>query len=383
MFRVVDGHKPTLFIDEVDSYLIGRNANEELRGALNAGHAKGGRHLRCEGDDNKVKAFRTFAPTALAGIGSLPGTLAERSVRIVLNRRKPSERVRDFRDDRAGHLRELASQAARWAADHEQELSQLEPEMPDGIHNRAADNWRVLLAIADKAGGDWPERARGAAKVLSESGAGDTESYRVMVLADLRDIFKRHAAARLSSATICADLAQMEERPWPEYGKSRKPITTRALAKLLAPFEVIPTTVRDGSAVSKGYKREKLENAFACYLPPDLSVTPLQPNENKGFGKNLSVTPDPDVTDGNRENPSVYAGCNGVTDKKRGNGAHAGFEGDFEEREAIQAIDGEGVCFQCHRPITPDQDTTSVAGRGEMHEHCYDDWFNESCPKGQ
>jgi len=36
--------------------------------------------------------------------------------------------------------------------------------MPAGIFNRAADNWRPLLAIADLAGGEWPERARQAAQ---------------------------------------------------------------------------------------------------------------------------------------------------------------------------------------------------------------------------
>ena len=28
--------------------------------------------------------------------------------------------------------------------------------MPAGVFNRAADNWRPLLAIADAAGGEWP-----------------------------------------------------------------------------------------------------------------------------------------------------------------------------------------------------------------------------------
>ena len=46
MFRVVDKYRPTLLVDEVDSFL---RDNDELRGALNAGHRKGGRVFRCEG----------------------------------------------------------------------------------------------------------------------------------------------------------------------------------------------------------------------------------------------------------------------------------------------------------------------------------------------
>jgi Protein of unknown function (DUF3631) len=47
------------------------------------------------------------------------------------------------------------------------------PEMPDGIEDRNADVWEALIAIADLAGGDWPERARRAAVALvaaSQSG---------------------------------------------------------------------------------------------------------------------------------------------------------------------------------------------------------------------
>jgi putative DNA primase/helicase len=41
------------------------------------------------------------------------------------------------------------------------------------LHDRAADNWRPLLAIADAAGGAWPERARKAALTLA---AADDQS---------------------------------------------------------------------------------------------------------------------------------------------------------------------------------------------------------------
>ena len=223
MFRVVDKYRPTLLVDEVDSFL---RDNQELRGILNAGHRKGGQVFRCEGDDNRLKGFRTFAPVATAGIGKLPGTLADRSIHITLHKRKADEQVLDFRSDRADHLRELASQAARWVRDNEIRLREMEPVMPATIHNRAADNWRPLLAIADIAGGDWPERARSAATRLTTQ-HGEEASYRVMVLADIQQIFDRRGSDALASASICADLAEMEDRPWPEYRKG-KPITPRS-----------------------------------------------------------------------------------------------------------------------------------------------------------
>ena len=39
--------------------------------------------------------------------------------------------------------------------------------MPIELNDRAADNWRPLLAIADLAGGEWPQLAREAALILS------------------------------------------------------------------------------------------------------------------------------------------------------------------------------------------------------------------------
>ena len=80
--------------------------------------------------------------------------MANRSFRISLQKRLASEQVSDFRDDRAQHLRDRASQIARWVHDHEMELRAAEPELPSDIINRLADNWRPLAAIADVAGGD-------------------------------------------------------------------------------------------------------------------------------------------------------------------------------------------------------------------------------------
>ncbi|HKH54183.1 MAG TPA: DUF3631 domain-containing protein [Propionibacteriaceae bacterium] len=35
------------------------------------------------------------------------------------------------------------------------------PEMPAGVDDRSADLWEPMLAIAELAGGDWPQRHRG------------------------------------------------------------------------------------------------------------------------------------------------------------------------------------------------------------------------------
>ena len=93
-------------------------------------------------------------------IGSLPDTLADRSIEIRLRRRLHNEPLTRFRADRATDLGQLARMAARWASDHLEALRRADPSIPLGLHDRAADNWGPLFAIADEAGGEWPERTR-------------------------------------------------------------------------------------------------------------------------------------------------------------------------------------------------------------------------------
>ncbi len=244
--------------------------------------------LRCEGDNNEVRAFKTFAPVALAGIGRLPGTLEDRSITIEMRRKKPTERITRFRRDRTGDLDDLASMAARWVADHAVSLSTADPEAPDTLHDRAVETWRPLFAVADIAGGDWPTLARQVAVRLSGGEAEQDASVRVQLLMDIKAIFDGDERDQISSAFICDRLAEVEDRPWPEW-KNSKPITVRQLARQLEGFPVRPGTIRTGGATIKGYRQEAFKDAWSRYLPFS-SVTPSQPRLAAGFGVFSSVT---------------------------------------------------------------------------------------------
>ncbi|MBA2408337.1 MAG: DUF3631 domain-containing protein [Gammaproteobacteria bacterium] len=141
LFRLTDSDTPSLLIDECDSFL---RDNEELRGALNAGQKRGGVFLRCEGDSNKVRAFKTFAPVALAGIGSLPGTLADRSIIIHMQRAKPGEVRERFDSRKTAREKTLKQKLIRWAQDNRQQLEACDPETP-GLYNRKADTWAAVV----------------------------------------------------------------------------------------------------------------------------------------------------------------------------------------------------------------------------------------------
>jgi hypothetical protein len=207
IFRVVDILQPTLLIDEADTFL---RDNEDLRGVLNSGHRHGGSVLRTVGDDHEPRPFATYSACAIALIGKLPATLADRSITAELRRRLASEAVEPFRHDRTTHLDMLARKAARWASDNADCVRGADPDIPAGIFNRVADNWRPLLAIADAAGGDWPERAR---RVLAAmAGANDDQSTGAMLFADIRDIFSEREADRLPSSELAEALVAIEGR---------------------------------------------------------------------------------------------------------------------------------------------------------------------------
>ena len=185
IFRVVEMHKPCLLIDEGDTFV---QLSEELRGILNCGHRHDGAVLRVVGEDLEPRLFATFSPCSVALIGELPPTLADRSILIDLKRRRPADGdVTSFSLDEVGHLDLLARQSARWAEDHAVEIAATKPEMPDGIINRARDNWRVLKAIATVVGGEWPSYIDAAA-LAAQARTGEETSQLEQLLSDIKAV---------------------------------------------------------------------------------------------------------------------------------------------------------------------------------------------------
>jgi hypothetical protein len=150
LFRVTEACRPTLLIDEADTFL----RDDDLRGMLNKGHAKEGAFVpRCVGDDHEPRQFSVWTPKAIACIGSLHPTLTDRAISIRMKRRLKSEQVERYRARRHGPaLQELCSKAARWAADHRPLLEDADPSLPEALDDRAMDNWRPLVAMLTRPG---------------------------------------------------------------------------------------------------------------------------------------------------------------------------------------------------------------------------------------
>src|SRR6266536_2585243 len=111
-------------------------------------------------------------------------------------------------------------QLARWCADNRGRIQEIDPALPIGVFNRLADNWRPLFAIAEVAGEDWPNRCAEAFVKLSSQNDTDSESLRVNLLDDIRQIF---TSDRMFSKDVIDALKDMTERPWSEICRG-KPI---------------------------------------------------------------------------------------------------------------------------------------------------------------
>ena len=358
--RAIEKHRPTVLIDEFDAMAAGDQAMAEaLRGQLNSSFdrdgAKVGKCVPLPGGGYDEREFSTWAATWIAGIRKIPDTVEDRSVVLRLKRKLSSEKVARFRGRDGAELTVLKRKIIRFVADNEQRLRDIEPDMPEALNaagDRATDAWEPLIAIADVAGGDWPQRARNAALTICQvDDEEDVErNIHTVLLADIRHIFARlpprdgaaHAAGagrpadgpRLFTRQLLDELIGLEERPWGAWGKAQKPLTDTGLAGLLRPYRIRSNTVRgegnDRNVVGKGYYLRSFEDAFSRYLPiPGVSTrnNVTSPANTGGSEDFADVTNSFCYGSENAGNASNSGARNVVTGKNGGERGSAEIEG--------------------------------------------------------
>lgn len=286
-FRVIEEMRPTLLIDEADTFLQG---NDELKGILNAGYSRetayvirvssvegGGRkkmrsrkgihqlngvngRTRNE-EESRLASFSCWCPKAMAAIGRLPDTLADRCVVIRMQRKVAGEKC-----ERARQLdtAELNRKCARFVKDNKEAIANRRPELPTSLHDRAGDIWEPLLVLADLAGGDWPERARQAAVGLA---TGAQENCPIgALLFDLFLVFKISGAEKLFTRDVLQGLSCLENRPWHSMRRGTE-MTEAWLAQRLRAYGIRPQTIRMGESVGRGYVAADFAEALKRYVP--------------------------------------------------------------------------------------------------------------------
>ena len=139
------------------------------------------------------------------------------------------------------------------------------------VEDRAADTWEPLVAVADHAGGHWPDRSRAAVLVLTAEATDTGEvSTRIRLLTDCRTAFGDHDA--IPTTVLLDRLKSDPEAPWADYGPAG--LTAMKLGVLLREYGIRSTTIRfPGLGQAKGYQRADFTDAWTRYCPqPDPAV---------------------------------------------------------------------------------------------------------------
>ena len=290
LFRMIDAadKPPTLILDEADRLFGSAKKDEENRdliAILNNGFRAGSPTWRCVGPTQVPTPFSNYAMAALAGIGRKPDTIEDRAVNITMRRRMPGESISKFRlRTDMPILHKLHDRLTAWVASEMKHLELPVTNMPDELEDRAEDAWEPMLAIADAAGGHWPQRARDAAVRLTRDAANDDDdqSLETRLLTDVQAIFgEQPDVSFLPTSELLVALRKLDESPWADFD-----LTGRKLAVRLGKFGVKPK--HNTTRTSRGYHLRDLEDSFGRYLASEPSnpsdVPPGQ--EEQPDGKN-------------------------------------------------------------------------------------------------
>jgi hypothetical protein len=267
------GGRPTILHDELDAVFgtaeKGQIRNEQMRRLINAGHDRSETLERKIGKE--TKQFQLYSPMALAGkmtVDDVPDTIRSRSVVVPMQRRLPDEKIERW--NRYGSpaeaeplcwlLRYWVELVHGYALDY---VGPDRPMLPKDIEDRDADVWEPLLAVAELAGGHWPERARVAAVAhVAHAGVKNVPTQGIELLADIKAVFEKLQVKAIFTVDLLAALTNMDRR-W-------RQLDGRSLARTLQSYGMTKThrDQRIGAKVTKGYRPEYFEDAWSRYLPP-------------------------------------------------------------------------------------------------------------------
>jgi putative DNA primase/helicase len=282
-YRLIEAAKPTLLIDEGDSF----KWDDELHNLINTGHKKAGARIP-RFINGKRKLFSTWCPKVIAQITDekkvMRATLLSRGIRIRLHKKLPEEETAHLTHDRLAHLKNLNRQAVRWSQDNmaplrDRDVEAIRARISQKLRgNRLFDNWSPLLAIADLGGDECFDQACAAAIAIELGNAPDaTQEMSVRSLADIRTVFDASGKTTLSSDEFINGICRIDENPWTDYRGRGKRITSTALAALLKPFEITSKTVTRGpDKGKKRWYRADFDDAWKRYLPSKNEKTASQ-----------------------------------------------------------------------------------------------------------
>ena len=279
LYRTVDRDRPTLGVDDADVLFVLR---PDLGTIVNVSWMRGVKIPRMERDVTHY--YDPFCPKVLNGIDLLPHLKPATRTRCITGNLLPKlddEKVVNFtRAVFDEDFLTLRRKAMRWAADNMATVRDANPDLPKGFSkNRQKDNYTLLFAIADLAGGLWPRKARDAAVKLTRE--YNAPSPGKVCLAKFFEFFLGHGVRTsddkllLTSKQVEALFAATEEEEeWCNYKNKGRPINRWEIAALLKPFGIRPGNIhpRGGKTTDRGYDAAWFTKAFKHWLGKTLPV---------------------------------------------------------------------------------------------------------------
>lgn len=280
LFREINAEKPTLLWDEIDNFII--EEKSPFVGMLNAGYKRGGQVKRCADYGKSIDTFDVYCPKALTGIGRIPDTTHRRCLDIRLAR-EAKGMMEKFRGVRAEPLaKPIAASLLAWARGALASLTGIEVKLPDQLTGAQEDICEPLLAVADQAGGEWPEKAREA--VIAICASAEDQSVGAQLLDSCRKAFSFSNTDKMQSSELLERLIREEDAnaPWAAWwendvkrGNVQGP--AQKLARLLDSFSIKPRTFRgEDDKTHKGYFKADFDDAWRRYLAPVTGLVTME-----------------------------------------------------------------------------------------------------------
>ena len=268
LFRLITNFKPTLLIDEADTFMEGKT---EFAGVVNKGYEQGGFVLRVESDGKELteRAYYVYGPKVMAGImleRHLPSATMSRGIQVPMKRKTKDDSVQRLRTADPKVFKDLRARIVKFVIDNKDVLARGWDEMPQELSDRQQDNWEPLLAIAHCLGEEWYRKACEAALKNCEETVPPKSSSN-QLLEDIREVLSGYTEKYIPSADLLEKLHEDEDMDWRTYNHG-KPLSPRQLARFMGAYGIKSKTVRmKADYTPKGYEVREFSDAFARYLP--------------------------------------------------------------------------------------------------------------------
>lgn len=206
--------------------------------------------MRCDGDNNEPVSFSTWSPKAIVLIGSIPDTIADRSIIVSLKRKLAHEKTERHSSKTKIELLPLRRKILRFVQDNQAQLKQIMSQRLPVDNDRTADNWEPLLVIAELTN-HYQSSVQAAIKFARL--VEENENSSIALLKDIKTIFDNLGTPRMHSQELVQELIADIEKPWGEFN-SGHPITAYNIATILKRYGIKPVQIRIGMENKRGYE---------------------------------------------------------------------------------------------------------------------------------